>query len=182
METYVITNPEATVIYGTVEAVDGAKAAGLIYNGAARWFGPADPEPQALYAMSTLTDGRWREVAPAGPAPHGDCGGEVQVTDSYSRRFALARPDGLWAVITYIWYGINESVEYVTNDTVAEVVEQQIDFQVVDDPHDLDAELWWDDDRSKEYTPAATEEGVRRRAEDFTAGDIDWDGEEWRKS
>jgi hypothetical protein len=177
MGMFVITDPAAGVIFGTVEAADGAEAAGLIHYGKARWFGPDNPEPQALYTAGKLADGRWRELAPVGPGMAGQCGGDVQITEAWSRRFALIRPDNTWAVITYTWYGINETTGYVDESTMPEVVEQQIEFLIVEDPHDLDRNLSWDDDFTKEYEPDPSEEGVKAHAATFTIADIDWNGE-----
>lgn len=180
---WVVTDPKAEVIYGTVDGADNeVEAVRAVDRGEARWFAEPSPYQQlSVHPQPTLADSWWREIAPAGAGPHGDCGGDVQVTDSWGRRFGMIRADGNWAVISYSWYGINESVQYPTAGTKTEVVEQQIEFLIVDDPHDLDVNLWWDDDRCKEYDADPTEAGVRAHADDFTVGYVDWDGKEWRR-
>ncbi len=178
---WVVTDPKAEVFYGTVDGPDNeAEAINLVDGGMAGWFGLVPPDPHmslSVHPAFTLTDGRWREVAPVGPGVAGQCGGDVQITEAWSRRFALIRPGNTWAVITYTWYGINESTGYVDESTKPEVVEQQIECLHVEDPHDRDYHLWWDDDFTKEYGVDPSEEGVRKHAAAFEVGDIDWNGE-----
>jgi hypothetical protein len=176
---WVVTDPKGEVLFGTVKKAENeVEAARSVDGGQVRWFAEPGPhDPISAHPAFCLADGRWREVAPVGPGSQGDCGGDVQVTDSYSRRFALIRENGTWAVVTYAWYGINENVPCIDKDTTAEVVEQLIEFQVVKDPHDLDDNLFWDDDYSKEHDPDPSEDGVREHAASFTVDDIDWDGE-----
>lgn len=165
------------VLYGT-EEIDVLAALRRVSN--RRLFGGAElPRCYQSMPADELADGRWREMAPAGVGSNGTCGGDVQVTDSYSRRFAMVRPDGTWAVITYDWYGIAEGVE-ITAETEAQVVEQQIEFLIVGDPHELDYSIWEDDSYDKEYDPEPTEDGVRKHAEEFTVDLIEWDGEQFR--
>lgn len=184
MTIWVITDPKCEIIYGTVEAEDNlTTAAQAVDDGQASWFGQAEPGRQvelAVHLPFTLADGIWRELAPAGAGVHGQCGGDVQVTEAYSRRFALIRPDLTWAVVTYAWYAINESAKEVTDDTAGEVVEQQVEFLIVEDPHDLNRYLWEDLSYEKEYDPEPTEQGVLRRAQQFRLGDIYWNGLEFR--
>jgi len=178
MDTWVITDPKAEVFYGTVEAGSIIHAVTLADGGRGRWFAderPAESTQLSAHPAVTLADGRWREVAPVGAQPHGTCGGDVQVTEAYGRRFMQVLPDGTWAVVTYSWYGIAEGVE-VTGDTVAQVVEQQIEYLILADPYDLDRNEWWADDFEKNYDPEPTTAGVRKWAEQFTAADIEWDG------
>jgi hypothetical protein len=182
MSSWAILGQDDEVIVGTVTGPRMfMEAAYCVDTGSkeVRWFGePAGPDMEiGLRPAVQLADGRWREVAPAGPGMAGQCGGDVQVTEAFSRRFALVHPNNTWAVITYAWYGINETADYVDEDTLPEVVERQIEFLIVEDPHDLDTSLWWDDDISKEYDPDPSEDGVRKHAAAFTVGYIDWDGQ-----
>lgn len=180
-QAWVITDPQHTVIYGMVYASSASCALLAVINDPMQTLfgGERDESEVDAVRPQVLADERWREMAPLGASSQGDNGGDVQVTDSFSRRFAMIRPDDTWAVITYSWYGIAEGVE-VTAETEAQVVEQQIEFLIVDDPRDLDYTIWWNDSYEKEYDPEPTEEGVRKRAEEFAVKDIEWDGEQFR--
>jgi hypothetical protein len=181
-EPYVITDGRVEVIRGVVEASSEPAALskvisdpnGTLFDGER---GAREIEARLLYE---LIDGQWREVAPLGAAPQGDCGGDIQVSNAFSRRFAQVRPGGLWAVITLSWYAINETVEFVDRHTKGEVIEQQTQFEIVDDLRDLDQTLWHSDEYIKllEFDP--TDAGAVAAADSFTIANIIWDGDEIR--
>jgi hypothetical protein len=181
-QVWVITDPGHTVIYGLVCCAASEHDALLaVINDPVQMLldGYRRARPIEAVPAEELVDGRWREMAPLGPGSQGDCGGDVQCTNSFSRRFAMAKPDGLWAVYSTVWYGINESVEYVTADTEGEVLERQEEFLIVDDLRDLDVHLWWNDNYTKDDQWEPTDEGAREAAEKFVMDLNEWDGEQF---
>jgi hypothetical protein len=180
-ESYAVLDPRREVVYGQVWAVSAHDACLKVMNTpVGHLLDGAHAREIEVEPVSELADGVWREVAPVGPGSNGDCGGDVQVSESFSRRFALARADGTWSVVTYAWYAINESVEWVTQDTEGEVIERQAELIICNDLRELDYAIWSDTTYEKVADCPADEAGALRAAQEFTVADIDWDGEPLR--
>jgi hypothetical protein len=181
MTTYLITDPGKSVIYGQTDAdsVHDALLETMNHPQQVLLDGERAREIEA-HPVGWLADDVWREVAPVGPNSQGDCGGDVQVSDSWSRRFAMVRQDGTLAVLTHSWYAINESVEFVRQDTLGEVIERQSEHVICDDIRALDYVVWEDVRYGKEIRFAADGEGARAAAEAFKVADINWNGEQFR--
>lgn len=185
METYVITDPKREVIYGVLpgqlsehdalcEVISDPR--GTLFDGdrGAR-------EIEAVLAEE-LADGKFREVAPAEPTPNGDHN-EHQVTEALCRRFAMARDDGLWSVVTYTWFVTDDSDDdCMTEDAkIGKVMEREEEYMIVEDLRDLGGTEQWADYRYPlEDGFPLTEDGVREAAQAFDVGYIEWDGEEFR--
>lgn len=178
-KTYVITDPAQTVIYGVAEGTSAQDAlAGPVYGPWRAVIGrEVHGDEIGAVAHAELLDGVWRELTPLGAQPHGDCGGDIQVSGSFSRRFARALPGGLWAVYSPVWYAINETVQDVDRDTKGEAIQRQTEYIVCDDLLDLDYVQWTDYRYTRQDGYDPDEQGALAAAQAFTAADIDWDGE-----
>lgn len=185
MSEWAVTDPRADRIYGTVEATNELEAAGAADLGQAAWFWRSRPGPHdqlAVHAAGTLTE-RWRELGIGEPLPGGYCGGDGQMSDSWSRRFGRVRKDGTWAVLTYAWYV--QDLRYAqTGEHGEPFVERQIEYMIASEVQDLGStEIWCDyrygpPDNGRVYP--ATEQGVKQAATDFDSAQINWNGEEFR--
>ncbi len=173
---YVATDPAHGVIYGVVPASSpqDAVAAAVVqpWLMSEPWF----ECPQEWGPLDNLLDGVWREVAPAGPVPNGDHS-EWQVGDSLSRRFALLRPDGQWAVLTWTWFLSDDSDDSsLTEDARrGRMLEREEEYVITSDLRELDTsecDYLFD----VEYDYPLTEAGVRQAALDGGAECISWDG------
>jgi hypothetical protein len=178
MDLYVITDPKREVIYGVIEAASEHDALRAVIDNHQQVLFDGERGAREVEAqlVEQLADGRWREVAPLGAGPAGDCGGDVQTSNAWGRRFALVRPDRTWAVLSLSWYAINESAEFVGASTQGEVIERQAWMDVAEDLRDLDVVESWEQQfrKIKDFTP--DDAGAEGAAEAFTIGDIEWDG------
>lgn len=97
--------------YALIETLPDGREHILGYALNAHWDNPAEvvewTTPKwatRLAELSTLVDGKWREVAPLGISDYGDIGGDGQLSAAWGQRFALRTPDGLWAVVDHFFY------------------------------------------------------------------------------
>lgn len=181
-QVFAITDVGRTTVYGMLRADSAADALALAaafpQEAMFGWSADAPTIEVAAIPHAELADGRWREMGPVGEQSHGDCGGDVQVSDSFSRRFVLARKTDppTWAVLTHAWYAINASADEVHADTPGELIEKQSEYIICDDLRDLNYCLWDDLRYTKNTSYSPDEAGAKQAAGDFTVADIDWDG------
>jgi hypothetical protein len=195
MSTWLITDPKATRIYGTVEATNEVEAAGRTDLGQATWFWQSEPGPNdqlAVHPLFTFSrDGRWRELGVTTP------GGDVlpeQVGRSVSRRFGRVRRDGTWSVYTATWFVVDYGDGYTDDRCNAVRLERQDEFVMRSDFRDgADPDVWDGDYRyvvevesssESEERPGQTAEAFLVALPDMAAAfdpdaEIDWDGEEF---
>jgi hypothetical protein len=92
-------------------------------------------------------------VAPVGPQDAGEIGGDIQMGAAWSRRFALRRPDGQWAVITDSFYAAcHDGVSGPVTDESELYVQNQIEWQVCTDLRDLGGTETWSDYETRTRT------------------------------
>lgn len=191
MSTWVVTDPKATRIYGTVEVGEvgnEVQVCQAVDRGRAVWFWQSEPGPHdqrsVHHVRSLAGDGRWRELGTSTPLPGGDVGGDGQDSESFSRRFGLVRADGTWAVVTVSWYTVNDAMRRADDQARAEDfwLERQEEYVIARDVHDLGGtEIFGEDRYLKELSFPITESGALLAAADFDfATEISWDGEEFR--
>jgi hypothetical protein len=183
MSEWVITDPKATMIYATVDAENEVEAATKTDAGQAEWFWQAevsDTEPLAVHDAVSLADGRWREAAPGTALPHGDVGGDYQISDGLGRRFWLALPDGTWAMLGITWYLSDDTDGAVTNPEGLRLYRQE-EYMIVADIHEPGcSEIWADYRYLTEGDFPLTEAGVLEAIADFDVAELSWNGEEFR--
>lgn len=114
-----------------------------------------------------------------GVQPGGDCGGDYQVTESYSRRFV--RPGVPGAMITVSFYGVAcHDADGVPTGEYA--VEEQTEMLVCTDPADPGGTEVWSDYayRDVNVLAIADEAEAERKARRFAEGadmyGCGWDG------
>lgn len=181
MGLWLITDPKAEMIFGTVQAPEQAEAYRRIDKGEADWFWQAGPHEQlAVHAPFTLADGRWREAAPGWPLPAGDCGGDYQASEALGRRWWLVHRDGTFALFDVSWYTTDDT-DAVDNPT-GPMLERQEEFLICNDLRwPGDTEIWADYRYLTELTWEPVESNVMVAARDFDpATEITWDGKEFR--
>ena len=184
MDEWVITDPKATMIYGTVEAEDVNDASSAVDSGRARWFWQGKPDPHAqlsVHPVATLADGRWREAAPGTALPHGDCGGDFQISDAYGRQFWLALPEGGWAMLGLSWY-LSDDTGYVDEPGEGRCLYRQEEYALVGDIYEPGLSETWAESRYLiEGDFPTTEAGVLQAVADFApAAEISWNGKAFR--
>lgn len=173
-QTYVVTSGFGETLYGLVAAVNSAEAMRYVIGRPGnhlfdeRYLGAIRP-----VLVADLDEARWYEVAPLDLPSGGDVGGDGQVSDSVTRRFARPRhKDGGWAVVTVYWYLT------VAGDGTAPQIERQEEKVICRDLRDPGStEIWSDTEFLTELSFEATEGGLREAARDLDpARDVPWDG------
>jgi hypothetical protein len=178
MGTWLITDPKATRIYGTVEAANEVEAAGRTDLGQAVWFWQSEPSPNDQLGLrdmvSVLGDGQWRELGTSMPLPGGDVGGDAQDSEAYTRRFGLVRRDGNWAVVTVYFYVMDMISAHLGTEIF---LERQVKLMVAKDVHDLGGtEIIADYKHDRVLDHPITEQGALLAAAAFDSRTIEWDG------
>jgi len=178
MSTWLITDPKATRIYGTVEATNEVEAAGRADLGQATWFWQSEPGPHDQLSVSDILtfagDGQWRELGTSTPLPGGDVGGDPQDSEAYTRRFGLVRRDGNWAVVTVYFY-VMDMISAHMGDEI--FLERQVEMMVAKDVHDLGGtEIIADYKHDRVLDHPITETGALLAAAAFDPEVIEWDG------
>jgi hypothetical protein len=182
-------NANTQTIYGVLDA-DSDTAAGLnvlkavtgdIELADRTFFYRALPEAckkeTTVKRSDDLAGAGWFELAPTEPLPGGEPGGDNQVGDALSRRFAMRRPDGTWAVVTrYVYLAIPSGEP---DDSEARVIETMDEFLVCKDLHDVGGTEFFSYDRYSGLPYKPTDENVRREALLMLIWDIAWDGQEF---
>lgn len=121
-----------------------------------------------------LSDGRWRELAPHGQQPAGDVGGDDQISEAYSRRFARQHADGSWAIYEVAFYVVTR--REVGESAARTYVERQRYYAGCADPFDPGADERWPDYRYTEAGSGTTEADAIAACADLVAEAIGWDG------
>lgn len=179
MGMWLITDPRADRIYGTVEADNETVAAGLVDLGRARWFWRSEPGPHRQLAVHDVIalagDGKWRELGVATP------GGDVlpeQVGDSVQRRYGMPLTDGSWAIYTATWF----VADYGDERRNAVRLERQEEYLISTDVHQPGDTYTFEDMRYLiEEGWAAEPASPPYAADDFdSAAEIAWNGKEFR--
>lgn len=116
-----------------------------------------------------LRDGRWRELAPFGPQIAGDVGGDDQVSEAHSRRFARQHADGSWSVY--------DTTYYVVRRDGQTYIERQTGYCQCSDPHDPGSTETWADYRFGRLTGTTEADAIVHCAA-VTTDEITWDGTE----
>jgi hypothetical protein len=170
-------------IYGVGEGVDELDVMANRDN----WFAPPrEAQRYGCRPADELADGQWREVAPVGPQDEGDIGGDIQMGAAWSRRFALRRPDGQWAMITDSFYAAcRDGVNGPVTDESELYVQNQIEWLVCTDLRDPGSTETWSDyeyeDEERVYRMdelKRVDERARIRAARKDVDSYSWNGED----
>jgi hypothetical protein len=184
MNLWVITDPMASRIYGTVEADTVNDAVAAVDGRQADWFWQALPGPNeqlSLHSAFTLADGRWRETMPDRPLPGGDCGGDIQIGDSLGRRWWMALADGNWALYQVTWYLADDTDLGTEPRDACLYLERQEEFLICSDLRNPGGtELWSNYRHQAEPGWAPEPASVELAARDFDTVEIVWDGGEFQ--
>jgi hypothetical protein len=177
-ELYVITSVGDKVISGVVEATSAHDALCQVINDPQLLFdGEADGREIQARLPEELA-GQWREMAPCRPTRNGDHS-EYQQGDSFSRRWAMPRPDGLWAVTGITWFVSDDSdCDARREDAkLGKMLEREEEYMVCEDLRGIGAT-----EHECDYVYAAeddyplTEAGAVQACAAFEPFYIAWDG------
>jgi hypothetical protein len=178
-ELYAVLDTNLRTIYGIVAGVSEhdvyckviSDPVGLLFDGRR---GAREVKPRRV---AELIGEVWYEVASDVPSA-GWSGGDVQDTDSVSRRFARPLPGhGLWSVFEVAWYVADD-----TGETPAvrrgRWLERQNTFTICADLRDVGGtECWSDTMYLTETQWPAEEASLALAAQAFNlAAELDWDG------
>lgn len=180
-QAYAILDPKLQVIYGIVPATSEVDAIGEVISDNGLLF-DGDQGAREIDArlVEQLRDDFWYEVAPLGPGPAADCGGDVQVSDALGRRFAHPRhADKDWAVVDVRWYVADDSEYAGSSRRLGRYLELQVEYAHCTDLRDVGGTGTWADGRHLiEHDFPATMQGVRAAAERYDGqAEICWNGE-----
>lgn len=119
----------------------------------------------------------YNEVDPTGPQPHGDIGGDRQLSESWGRRFRRDHltPDGEHVVVTVAFY--IEAGEPGDEQPIA--LMREVEYMLCRDPRDPGSTEIWSDTRYDqiEFDGQPTEDDARAACATFDPTAITWDGE-----
>ena len=122
-----------------------------------------------------LVDGGWFEMAPTEPLPGGQPGGDHQIGDAWSRRFALKRQDGFWAVATFSFYlALPPEADEGSDERI---IERYDEYVVCENLHEVSSTERAYGSRYTALPYEANGETLLREAAALGLQDITWDGE-----
>lgn len=131
-------------------------------------------ESEQLGVLLTAYPDGYVEMPPFGPQPGGDVGGDTQVGDAWSRRFAHKMPDKTIAVVEISVYVDNREGD---DGGAGPVLMRETGYTRCANPFNPGATEVWADYRYESFGGQPDPEQVRDVVWQFDPSEIVWDGE-----